>query len=104
MLSVPEIIEKIKKGHLGSYRPVSLTPVPKKVTEQVTIGVMLCSDTRRMRGAWEHPALVCEGDLCLANATAFPTGGIPLSWVMATSAIWLNASTAVKADPTRSPQ
>ena len=64
-LSASEIIKKCEKGDLGSYRAVSLTPVPEEIMEQVSVDVMLCPDTQSTRKPWEQPALVCKGQVVL---------------------------------------
>lgn len=64
-LSASEIIKKCKKGDLGSYKAVSLTPVPEEIMEQVPVDVMLCPGSERIRKSQEQPAPVCKGQVVL---------------------------------------
>jgi len=69
LASVTPIYEKGHKEDLGNYRPVSLTSVPGKITEQIILGKI----TQHMHGIQGNQAQHCFmiGSSCLTNLICF---------------------------------
>ena len=61
------IYRKGRKEDLGNYRPVSLTSVPGKVMEQITLGEI----TQHVRGIRPSQHGFMKGKLCLTNLISF---------------------------------
>ncbi|GAB0199656.1 mitochondrial enolase superfamily member 1 [Grus japonensis] len=76
--SVTPVFKKGKKEDPGNYRPVSLTSIPGKVTEQLVLGVINKHvEEKEVIGSGQHG--FTKGKSCLTNLIAF-YGGMT-SWV-----------------------
>ncbi|GAB0208256.1 mitochondrial enolase superfamily member 1 [Grus japonensis] len=71
--NVTLVFKKGKKKDPGNYRPVSLTSIPRKVMEQLILGVINKHvEDKKVIGSGQHG--FSKGKSCLTNLIAFYDG------------------------------
>ncbi|GAB0208442.1 mitochondrial enolase superfamily member 1 [Grus japonensis] len=71
--NVTPVFKKGKKEDPGNYRPVSLTSIPGKMMEQLTLGVIYkYVEEKKVTGSGQHG--FTKGKSCLTNLIAFYDG------------------------------